>query len=179
MTTKSTGQKATSDDNAIRRLTVPAEIYPYRAGIIGGFLGGIGMAIVAMATVPFIGHSIWFPINLVAAAVLRNLQTPPSPETLDQFMPLALIVGLVIHLLLSTLVGTLFALLLPTMPGSAFIWSLITGPILWAIVNFVALPLVNPIMSQRVDTTSFIIAHVVYSLVLGWWVARYPKVPAG
>ena len=134
------------------------------------------MAAVAMVTVPFIGRGLWFPINLVAAAILRNLQTA-SPEALGQFMPLAFLVGLIVHLLLSTLIGVLFALLLPTLPGPAFLWSLITGPVLWAIVQFVVLPLINPVMSRYVHPLSFVIAHILYSLVLGWWVVRYPKVP--
>ncbi len=176
MTTESTGQSTTPTERAVSKTLVPAEVYPYRAGIIGGFLGGVAMAIVATATVPFIGRGLWFPLNLVAATVLRDLQSA-SPEVLGQFMPAAFVVGLLMHLLISTFLGTLFALLLPTMPGSAFIWSLITGPILWAAVQFVALPLFNPIMSEYVDPVSFVIAHFLYSLVLGWWVLRYDKKP--
>jgi hypothetical protein len=144
--------------------------------VIGGLLGGLAMALVATATVPFIGRGLWFPINLVAATVLRDLQTA-SPEALGQFIPLAFVVGLIIHLIISVLVGTLFALLLPTLPGPALIWSLIAGPTLWAIVQFVVLPLVNPIMSRLVNPVSFVIAHLLYSLVLGLWVIRYAKVP--
>ncbi len=158
------------------RLLIPAEIYPYRAGIIGGLLGGFAMALIAIATTPFIHRSIWFPINLVAAVVLRDLQTA-SPEVLGQFMPLAFLIGLAIHLLISTAIGTLFALALPTLPGPALFWSLITGPLLWAVVQFIVLPLINPVMSELVNPGSFIVAHVLYSLVLGTWVIRYPKVP--
>lgn len=61
------------------------------------------------------------------------------------------------------------------MPGPAFIWSLITGPLLWAAVQFVVLPLVNPIMSELVNPLPFVTAHLLYSLVLGWWVVRHPK----
>ena len=158
------------------RILIPAEIYPYRAGIVGGLLGGLAMAVIALATTPFINRSIWFPINLVAAVVLRDLQAA-SPEALGQFMPLAFLIGLVIHLLISTLIGTLFALFLPTLPGPALLWSLITGTLLWAVVQFIVLPLVNPIMSELVSPGSFVIAHILYSLVLGAWVTRYPKVP--
>ena len=171
-------QSSGSIGRAAQRQQVPAEVYPYRAGIIGGFLGGVAMAVVAAATVPLIGRGFWFPLNLVAATVLRDLQNA-SPEVLGQFMPLAFVVGVILHLFLSTVIGSLFALLLPTLPGPAFVWSLITGPLLWVIVEFVVLPLANPIMSQYVNTLSFIIAHLAYSLVLGWWVIRYPKIPVG
>ena len=163
-------------DESVRTRRVPAEVYPYRTGVVGGLLGGVAMAAVAVATVPMIERSIWFPINLVAATLLRDLQTLP-PEALDPFMPTAFLVGLGIHLFLSVTVGILFALILPTLPGSALVWSLIAGPTLWALVQFIALPLINPIMSELVHPVSFVAAHLLYSLVLGLWVTRHRKVP--
>jgi len=154
-------------------LLVPTEAHASRAGVICGLLGGPAMAIVATATLTFIGRSLWFPINLVAATVLRNLQTA-SPDLLGQFIPLAFVVGLAIHLFMF---GSLFSLLFPTKPGTAFASSTITGLVLWAIVQFITLPLVNRIMSQRVKPVSFVTAQVSYSLVPGWWVVRYPIVP--
>lgn len=78
---------------------------------------------------------------------------------------------------LSVLVGILFALILPTLPGSALAWSIIAGPVLWALVQFVVLPLVNPVMSEFVHPVSFVTVHLLYSLVLGLWVTRHHKVP--
>src|SRR5512136_2915584 len=79
---------------------------------------------------------------------------------------------------LSIALGLIFALLLPTLPGSPLFWAIIIGPLLWGLASVLILPLLNPVMAQDVDHLSFFVAHVVYSLVLGWWIARTPKVHA-
>src|SRR5215475_544316 len=50
------------------RARLPLKIYPYSAGIRGGLVGGVAMAVLAILF-GVIGHkSIWYPINLLAAA---------------------------------------------------------------------------------------------------------------
>src|ERR1041385_8322027 len=50
------------------RARLPLEIYPYTAGVRGGLVGGVAMAVVAILY-GLIGHgSIWYPVNLLAAA---------------------------------------------------------------------------------------------------------------
>lgn len=155
---------------------VPAEIYPYSAGVVGGVLGGAAMAVVAVATGLLIGRGPWYPLNLVAATVLRSLQTAP-PEVLAQFSLTALVVGFILHMVLSTSIGFLFALLLPTLPGPPWIWSLTIGPALWFAAQFVVVPAVNPVMSTSVWLPSFFVAHLIYGLVLGTWIQYVGKVP--
>jgi hypothetical protein len=53
---------------------------------------------------------------------------------------------------------------------------MIIGPLLWGLASVLILPLLNPVMAQNVDHLSFFVAHVVYSLALGGWIARTPKV---
>lgn len=43
----------------------PAEIIPYRAGMIGGLAGGSAMVLVAIAYGLLSGRGIWFPVNLI------------------------------------------------------------------------------------------------------------------
>lgn len=156
---------------------VPAEMYPYSAGVIGGVLGGLAMAVVALLTGLLIGQGPWYPLNLVAATVIRSLQVAP-PETLAQFSPGAFAVGFVLHMILSTSIGLLFALVLPTLPGRPWIWSLVIGPALWFSAQFIVLPVANPMMSASVWLPSFFVAHLVYGLVLGGWINRVGKVSA-
>src|SRR6266498_396232 len=55
------------------RVRIPAEYHPYSAGFIGGIFGGIAMAVVACAYGVIFQHSIWYPINLLAAAAMPSL----------------------------------------------------------------------------------------------------------
>ena len=157
------------------RISVPVEVYPYRAGLIGGIIAGIVMALAMAGWGALTGMGVWFPVNLIAATVLRHLQNEPL-EMLSQFYMAGAVVGTLIHLGISILLGFIFATLLPTLPGSTILWSLIVSPILWFIAQYLALPLVNPRMGALIDHPSFAIAHVIYSLVLGWWISRTAKI---
>jgi len=50
------------------RVRIPAEIHPYAAGLKGGIVGGMAMAIVAVAYGIVAYGSPWYPINLLASA---------------------------------------------------------------------------------------------------------------
>ncbi len=161
-------------DDGIRR--IPTEVYPYMSGIYGGLLGGFAMIPVALAYGIISGHGIWYPVNLIAATLLRSWQQA-SVSQLSQFNYGGLVFGLSIHLVVAMALGLLFVILLPTLPRSPLFWAFVVGPVLWAGATFAALPLVNPVMAQYIDWTSFAVANIVYSFVIGLWVARTPKVP--
>lgn len=158
-------------------LAVPAYVYPYTAGIIGGFLGGIAMTVPAVLYGVLSGDGVWYPVNLVAATVLRHMQAMSAQE-IARFDLTALVVGLAIHLTLSTALGLVFAMLLPTLPGRPVVWAVLIGPSLWFTATLAILPQINPLMSQLLDWPSFGIANIVYGLVMGIWVGRSPKVSA-
>ena len=159
-------------------LSVPAMVYPYRVGISGGALGGLTMVVVALLYGVLSGRGIWLPVNLVGATLVRDLQGA-SLETLSQFNAPALIAGLILHAAISVGVGFIFVVLLPTLPGPPILWSLTVGSLLWVLASLLILPALNPTMTEHVDVPSFLIAHLVYGVVLGWWIPRTPKVRAG
>ena len=146
----------------VAELSVPVMVYPYTVGLSGGALGGLAMVGVALLYGVISGYGVWLPVNLIGATIVRDLQGA-SIETLSQFNAAAFVAGLLLHAALSIGLGMIFALLLPTMPGPPIIWSL-------------TLPLLNPVMEQHVEKLSFFIAHLVYGIVLGWYVARQPKI---
>ncbi len=158
-------------------IRVPATVYPYSAGVYGGLLGGLAMIPVAVLYGLMSGHGIWYPLNLIAATLIRSWQQS-SPQTLTDFNPAGLAVGLAIHVLMSLSLGLLFAVLLPTLPGRPLFWAFLVGPILWFGAVYAGLPLLNPIMARQIDLPSFAIANILYSLCLGYWVDRTPRVPA-
>ncbi len=155
-------------------LSVPAWVYPYRLGLSGGALGGLAMIAVALIY-GWQHNTLWLPVNLIGATVVRNLQTASLAE-LSTFNLAALIAGLTLHLIMSVALGFVFALLLPTLPGPVLIWSLTIGPALWVLASLLTLPLIDPVMNQYVDRPSFFAAHFVYGLILGLWFMRAHKV---
>ena len=154
----------------------PDKIYPHHAGIIGGIIGGIAMAVIGIIAGIVIGRGPWYPVNLLAAAALRNFQDM-SPEQLSAFSLSGLFVGIILHFTVSIGIGLLFAVLLPAFSGHPLIWSLIMGGILWVFADIVLLLPLNPVMARLVNVPSFIIAHLAYTIILGLWVNRYEKVP--
>ncbi len=160
-----------------REIGIPTHVYPYTAGIEGGLLGGLLMVIPALTYGVLSGHGPWYPANLVAAALLPELQSLP-PQAFEAFSLSSLMVALAIHVIVAIGIGFMFAVLLPTLPGRPQIWALVVGPMLWLAATSIFLPTINPIMSHLLDWPSFAIANIVYGLTMGLWVARTPKVRA-
>ena len=155
-------------------LSVPAWVYPYRVGLIGGLCGGLAMVVVALVYGELHG-SVWLPVNLIGATLVRSLQTA-SLEQLSQFNAAGFAAGLSLHVGLSIGLGLVFALLLPTLPGPVLVWSVVIGSGLWILASLLTLPLLNPVMDVYVDRGSFFVAHVAYGFVLGLWIRRSPKI---
>jgi hypothetical protein len=142
---------------------------------MGGLIGGIGVALVGAGYGLISGVGIWLPVNLVAAAVLRQLQFQSLSE-ISSFNPLALGTGLILHAGTSIALGAMFSFLLPALPGRPLFWGPVIGPLLWVGASVAALPVINPVMSANLEIVSFAIANVLYGLLLGWWIDRTPMV---
>lgn len=153
----------------------PEWVYPYPAGILGGLLGGAAVALVGAAYGLISGIGLWAPVNLVAAVLLRDMQAQ-SMGTISQFNLPALMVGLIIHALMSVTLGVMFVFILPALPGRPLFWGPVIGPLLWVGAFVAALPIINPIMAANVEMVSFTIANLAYGLVLGWWIDRTPMI---
>ena len=79
------------------RTRIPVEVHRYSAGILGGLAGGAVMAVLAMAYGFVVQHSIWYPINLMAAAGVPSLATADL-ATLREFSAAGLTVAILSHL---------------------------------------------------------------------------------
>src|ERR1700737_2588515 len=102
------------------RVRIPVEVHRYSAGILGGLAGGAAMAILAIAYGLVVQHSIWYPINLLAAAGVPSLSTA-SLATLREFNAAGLTVAILSHFTLSILFGFLYRWSLPCVPAK-FEW---------------------------------------------------------
>jgi hypothetical protein len=150
------------------RVHIPLRIHPYTSGVKGGVAGGIAMALVACAYGAIAYGSVWYPINLLDAAVLPSMASADLPKLKAFDLP-ALALGIFIHGTLSILVGLLFAVLLPMLPSRryAFLGSLF-APLLWSALVWSTLGIVNPALNARIDWVWFIASQIAFGLVAGY-----------
>ena len=104
---------------AYQRAWLPVHTYPVSAGVKGGLAGGVAMAVLACAYGVLKAGSIWYPINLLAAAVYTE-SLKLGPAQLYSFHANSFAIALGLHALVSTLVGLLYLSLIhisePTRP---------------------------------------------------------------
>jgi len=158
------------------RAYYPIRVHRYSSGIIGGLAGGAAMAALALLYGLIFQHSIWYPINLLAAAGLPTMATA-SVESLKEFHVAALVVALLSHTALSILVGMLYTVLLPMLPARfEWFWGGIVIPLIWTAMLFPMFDIVNPALAEHVDWLWFIICQVSFGVVGGYVVFKSQKV---
>ena len=132
-------------------------------GLFNGFIAGIGMAVV-----------------LVAAGLLSDV---PAASTLDLFTPVSgsgPLTGLLAHLAISGIYGMVFGLLWSTVlrwlrTDSVLWWAVLSGAayglLLWLGAQFILLPTTGAAPGS-IPAGQFLLAHLVYGLILGWLFGR-------
>ncbi len=150
------------------RVRIPAEIHPYSSGIKGGIVGGIAMAMVACVYGVIAYRSIWYPINLLAAAAVPFLAQADLAQ-LTAFNSAGFIVALISHGVFSILVGLLFAVLLPMLPSRrAAFWGSLISPLMWSGLIWATLRFINPALNARIDWIWFIASQIAFGLTTGY-----------
>jgi len=148
---------------------------PWMAGLKGGVVGAIAMAGVALFFGFVIRGSIWYPINLLAAAAVPSLASA-TVDQLKEFSSLGLILGSIIHVSTSLLVGLVYAVMLPMFPRKAFWWAGVSAPILWSGLIASTMTLINPALSARVDWRWFVASQLAFGLTGGYVIARAERI---
>ena len=150
------------------RVRIPAEIHPYSSGLKGGIIGGVAMAGMACMYGLIAHGSIWYPINLLAAAAIPSLARADAAQ-LSAFNSPAFIVAVISHGVISTLVGLLFAVLLPMLPSRrAAFWGSLMAPLLWTTLVWSTLRLINPLLDARIDWLWFIASQIAFGMTTGY-----------
>jgi hypothetical protein len=116
-------------------------------------------------------HSIWYPVNLMAGAVVPQIGLA-TIEQLRAFNGGAFLAALLGHVTLSILVGIIYAVMLPMFPKYAPFWAGILMPLFWSALIAVALNLLNPAMNGRINWVWFVVCQLAYGLVSGYFIAR-------
>jgi hypothetical protein len=157
------------------RARLPLEIYPYSAGVRGGLVGGAAMAVLAILY-GLIGHkSIWYPINLLAAAGSAHISAM-SYEQLLAFNGTGLVLATIIHVAGSALVGLLYGVALPIFPRRPILLGGILAPLFWSGILYAEMGIINPVLQQRIDWKWFMASQFAFGLVAGLVVARHERI---
>ena len=153
------------------RVRVPVEVQPYSAGLTGGIIGGLAMAVVALIYGLVTQDSLWYPINLLAGVAIPGMEHL-RVEQLRAFSLSALSIAVLAHGVISLLTGLLYAVLLPMLPRRHMPWGGIIAPLLWTGLIWAVLGVVNPALNARVDWAWFIASQMAFGLTAGFVVAR-------
>src|SRR5262249_21406964 len=157
------------------RARLPVEIYPYPAGVQGGIVGGIAMAVLAVLYGVLFHGSVWYPINLLAAGAMASMAGASTAE-LSRFHADALLVATVIHALGSVLVGLLYGVLLPMWPKRPILFGGVVVPILWTGLIWASLRVVNPTLNARIDWPWFVASQIAFGVAAGLVVSSSAKI---
>jgi hypothetical protein len=162
--------------NELQRAYLPLEIYPISAGVKGGLAGSVAMAVVAMVYGLVSQHTIWYPINLLAAGFLPASMTDTTAK-IAAFNLSVFLIAIPIHLITSLLVGLLYGAMLPMLPRQPILLGGFIAPILWTGLIHSILGIVNPVLNQRIDWGWFVASQVAFGIVAGIIVAQQERIP--
>lgn len=136
-----------------------------RRGAIGGLIGGLVMAMVAMLYTLVAQGDLLAPLKQMGATFFKA----------DSGSAGSLLAGLMLHMMMSVIFGIVFALIVRGR-ASGFAPLIVAGMIFiaveWAIARFVVLPVVDQPLIATFGAIGGMIAHMMYGAVLGLWLAR-------
>jgi uncharacterized OsmC-like protein len=133
-----------------------------RAGAIGGILGGVMMAVWLMFILWLVGIGFWTLLNLIANTFWRGAPLG------DRFTWQAVVIGLVVHVLMSVLFGTLIAIAawwLPWPRSLIIAGGALFGPALWLVMQYGIWHAADPAAAQVITPWVFAVAHLIFGVL--------------
>jgi len=161
--------------DAYHRKLLPIETFSITSGIKGGIGGGIAMIIPAALFGLIRYHSIWYPVNLLAAGGFVSWGGE-SDAFLAQFHLQGLLAATGIHALASVLIGLLYGAMLPMFPRKPILTAGFVAPFLWTGILYSALGIISPVLNARINWLWFVISQIAFGLVCGFIVNLHVKV---
>jgi hypothetical protein len=160
---------------ALQRAYLPLEIYPISAGVKGGLGGGAAMALVAMLYGFISQHSIWYPINLLAAGFLPGAMTDTTAK-IAAFNLSIFWIATLIHVIISLLVGLVYGAMLPMLPRRPILLGGFIAPLFWTGLVHSILGIVSPMLNHRIHWLWFVASQVAFGIVAGFIVSCQERI---
>lgn len=159
----------------LHRMRLPVQRHPYSAGVKGGLVGGVAMALTAEVYGLLAHGSLWYVVNLLAASAVSSLAVL-SPAELAEFSLIGFVVGTIIHLILSCFMGLLYGVLLPMFPRQPILWGGFVAPLMWTGLLYSGLRVVDPVLEELIQWPFFVASQIAFGLVAGYVVDRTEKI---
>ena len=152
---------------AVRPAVSPLPDIVGLGGAIAGLGGGVAMAIVGAIISASLNGDIWLESKQIAAILYG-----PAATAQAGFVAGPVIVGTLLHLIVSAVLGALFGITtrrvlhLTSEFGTLLMAGLIYGLLIWMAAYFVVLPSFNPSLRETY-APAFVVQHLVYGAVTG------------
>ncbi len=156
------------------RAWLPLHTHPVSAGLKGGLVGGVAMAVLAFTYGVLKTGGIWYPINLLAASVYAE-SVKLTASQLNVFHAESFAVALVLHAVISCVVGLLYGAMLPMLAHRPILLGGLIVPALWSGLLYFMLSLLNPLLQSHIDWLWFVASQVAFGVVAGLVVIRQPR----
>ena len=144
--------------------------------VTAGLVAGLVFLIAEMVLVPTMGGgALWGPPRMMSAIALGEGVLPP-PAT---FNAAVVAVGMLVHFALSAVLGVIFALIAARLSlgrGALIALGAVFGLVVY-VVNFHGLTAIFPWFAMARNWIT-ILAHLIFGVVLAWWLARDARTPA-
>jgi hypothetical protein len=157
------------------RARLPLETYPYLAGVRGGLVGGAAMAVLAILYGLIAHGSVWYPVNLLAAAGSAQIDAMDYNQ-LRAFNGTGLVLAFIIHVIGSALVGLLYGVTLPMFPRRPILLGGVLAPLFWSGILYAGLGIIHPTLQARIDWGWFMASQFAFGVVAGFVVARQERI---
>lgn len=153
---------------------------PVRAGLLGGVAGGVLMVVPALLWGLASGRGLWYPVNVLAAMILRI----PPHELSGEFNPTWFGTAVALHAVFSAAFGLAYGLILPRVPPipQPLVWGGLLLPLVWTGASYSLLGVVNATLQKHVDWPAFIASQFVFGVAAAFMVLRSEQIhipPAG
>jgi len=139
-------------------------------GAIVGLIAGIVMAMWAMIVAAVMGAGLLAPPQMIAEPLF-------GPFHMGTFNAGAFVVGLMIHMMVSIVFGIIFAAIWQGIARggiAAIIAGMMYGLIIWVVMSYVVAPVAGSHIAQQMPVWAWIVAHLMFGVVLGLWPVLRP-----
>jgi len=145
-----------------------------KRGALAGMVGGVVMAMWSMIALWLAGTGFWSPLNLIANTLWRGAPAGAA------FSGGALVLGLVVHMMMSMGLGMVLAVGLRTVrqlaasPAALVITGMVFGLVVWAVMQYGIWPAIDAAAAARFTPWVFALGHLMFGVATALLIGTSP-----